>query len=462
MKMLRRTRPDDSATEYPSPQQLAGDPSANRGHDRIWDDKDGAESSEIDALIGCLATTVGCFFAPFMGGSTKSWCLSARTMTLLILVAVGGTMLYRSLDKEDAVDVPSWNTMSMTTGLTFGAKRQLTVGPDKGPVTAVISTHHRTGTVLFQNMGERLCEVFLMDYERVDEPFKLKDPNATRTLLLQRYWNSTQRLVAGMHGFEEDCHEGQNVGMYCNPLDYECWLGACASIDQDPQEQEIPIAHVVRNPVEILISAYLYHQQDPPPEEWLYNPKPDALEILPMELQEKYAEIPYYKVLQQLPPELGILVEFTVENEAIYRMARNYRDMAEKDYALNLHFENFKKDFRGNIQNTLDHLKITEQFGSEEVMDIAMIFDLSNMPEIERTAYQVESHITEGKHNKDDLRKLLYKNETTRLMLNVLAQEMDYNTAFPSLEDSATSKTLPSVTNSTTKDALHTSRRLLW
>ena len=66
------------------------------------------------------------------------------------------------------------------------------------------------------------------------------------------------------------------------------------------QSDIIPVAHIVRNPVEVLISAYLYHQQDPPPEEWLYDAKPDALEILPMDLQEQYATVPYYKVVDSL------------------------------------------------------------------------------------------------------------------------------------------------------------------
>lgn len=70
-----------------------------------------------------------------------------------------------------------------------------------------------------------------------------------------------------------------------------------------------------------------------------------------------------------------------------------------------------------------------------------MIFDLDSMPEIERNAYQVDNHITEGKHNKDDLRKILYNNATTREMLDTLAKTMEYDSAFPeqiSLWDSFT------------------------
>lgn len=358
------------------------------------------------------------------------------TLCVLIVVLLVGMGLYTYPQQEGD---SWWNPMrSSIPPIEQVPSQDPAVGvglaAEKKPVSAVISTHHRTGTVLFQNMGERLCEVFLMDYERVDEPFKLQDPNATRTLLYQRYWNATERLVVTMHGFTEDCPQGQDVGMYCKPLDYECWLSACEVIQQDPESDVIPVAHVVRNPVEVLISAYLYHQQDPPPEEWLYNAKPDALEILPLSLQEEYATVPYYKVLQQLPPELGILCEFTVEMEEIYRMTRNYRDMALLDSAKNLHFESFKTEFEQTVKTALDHLEITKKKGPEKVMQIAMIFDLSNMPEIERRAYQVENHITEGKHNKQDLRKILYSNTTTRAMLNELAMQMDYATAFPSLE----------------------------
>lgn len=135
---------------------------------------------------------------------------------------------------------------SMSAVAHFGTSRHLALGPEKKPVIAVISTHHRTGTVLFQSMGERLCETFLIDYERVDEPFKLSDPNATRTLLYQRYWNTTGRIAVGMHGFEEHCELGQDVGMYCDPLDYECWLSACISIDQKSEVIHLKIEWCMR------------------------------------------------------------------------------------------------------------------------------------------------------------------------------------------------------------------------
>ena len=117
------------------------------------------------------------------------------------------------------------------------------------------------------------------------------------------------------------------------------------------------MVHVVRNPVEVLISAYLYHQKEEPvPEEWLREPKPDALELLPAKVQSEMHSVPYYQVpsppaavtakvvmewiqvLHQLPPELGLKAEFAVEMEDLYRMGRNYRDMAFHDAGINIKY----------------------------------------------------------------------------------------------------------------------------
>lgn len=52
-------------------------------------------------------------------------------------------------------------------------------------------------------------------------------------------------------------------------------------------------------------------------------------------------------------------------------MARNYRDMGGKKYALNLHFEDFKKDFKSSVQKTLKHLDIIDKYGTKKVMEVS-------------------------------------------------------------------------------------------
>lgn len=73
-------------------------------------------------------------------------------------------------------------------------------------------------------------------------------------------------MLSGHKGFEESgarcrdpcpCHNGVT-----NCLD----LGVCYSAEPLPH---LLWVHVIRNPVNIVISAYNYHRIDPPIEEWL-------------------------------------------------------------------------------------------------------------------------------------------------------------------------------------------------
>lgn len=102
MKMLRRVRPDDSATEYPSPQQIAGSGSSGQEQPNAdWGEiKENMEPSEIDAVIGCLAS----FFVCFTGknGSSKASFLNWKTLTLLVVVCIG-MVTYHSYVHKDAM-----------------------------------------------------------------------------------------------------------------------------------------------------------------------------------------------------------------------------------------------------------------------------------------------------------------------------------------------------------------------
>lgn len=79
-------------------------------------------------------------------------------------------------------------------------------------------------------------------------------------------------------------------------LEYGLLLGTYKTLFLVMQDFDLPVVHSIRDPVQILISAYLYHQQDPPNEPWLADPKPDAMNGLPKEFRKKYGKVPYYKV----------------------------------------------------------------------------------------------------------------------------------------------------------------------
>eukprot|EP00210_Caulerpa_lentillifera_P002487 g2384.t1 len=384
------------------------------------DEKD--HKAEIDMIVSCL-TTVGNRVVSSGRSSSGNRSFRECRGVLISLICV---FLFVSLFAGLPLSPNGIHSASKVVDhlLTGSSRVEL-------PVLAAICTHHRTGTVLFQALGEKLCEEFLVDYERVDVPFRLDAPSSTETLLYHHYFNTSEKLVVGMHGFEEQCLSKEGPEVSCGIFDWNCWLSSC-NVTNQSTGNVIPVAHLVRNPVEMLISAYLYHQQDPPPEKWLAEPKPSALEILPEDVQRKFKTVPYFQALQQLPPELGLLMEYRVEAEELFRMTRNYRDLASLNYAINIKFEDVKANYTSTVEKILDHLGITKKFGKRGVMEIASKLDINNMSKKLWNAYQVGMHVTEGKHNKSTLRQVLYKNKDMRSVMEAIGAVLEYQDVFNS------------------------------
>lgn len=107
MKMLRRSRPDDSATEYPSPHLIAGTNNSMMGgvNDEWGERKESQDSSEMDALIGCLASMLYCCIAPQQGPC--SW-FGSRMIWVLVLIVLGGFGVYSFMDRGEAASSRTW------------------------------------------------------------------------------------------------------------------------------------------------------------------------------------------------------------------------------------------------------------------------------------------------------------------------------------------------------------------
>ncbi|GMH38696.1 hypothetical protein BSKO_06580 [Bryopsis sp. KO-2023] len=298
---------------------------------------------------------------------------------------------------------------------------------DKKPILGVITTHHRTGTVLFQSMMEKISEQFLIDYEKVEVPFSLRNPNTTEAADWSTYNSSQERLVVGMHGFKEDCIS-YNVDKLCGLFHYECWMDACNLQEPKKGSEVFPAIHVIRHPTNIVISAYLYHRQDPPPEDWLVDPKPDALVIMPKEIQKKYKNTPYYQVLRELPTKLGLMVEFFVNIGEIYKSARNVRALEEKPWAFGIQFEEIQEDFEGSMVEVMAHLGLSQRVNETDLIKIAKRFDLHHMNEKDKKRYNVAKHVTAGKEDREKLLKDFDKSDLGKL-LGRIAKNMGYQNA---------------------------------
>jgi len=192
------------------------------------------ESSEIDLLVSCLTAVGNCLLngeRSFIGDRSFHKCRGMLVLLICICVVftffTGAHLAPRG--------IRSLYSASNTVTQFFTPNRA------ELPVLAAVCTHHRSGTVLFQAIGEKLCEEFLIDYERVEQPFRLDAPALTETLLYQHYFNTSEKLVVGMHGFGESCPNGEVLGDYCTFFDWRCWLSSCNITIQPPVSFQDPV-----------------------------------------------------------------------------------------------------------------------------------------------------------------------------------------------------------------------------
>eukprot|EP01024_Parvocaulis_polyphysoides_P014048 TRINITY_DN1562_c1_g3_i6.p2 TRINITY_DN1562_c1_g3~~TRINITY_DN1562_c1_g3_i6.p2 ORF type:complete len:214 (+),score=21.37 TRINITY_DN1562_c1_g3_i6:193-834(+) len=198
-----------------------------------------------------------------------------------------------------------------------------------------------------------------------------------------------------------------------------------------PDNVDIRVAHFVRNPVEVLISSYLYHRQEIPAEEWLYLPKP---EIIPADIRQTFNSTPYFQFLQQADSIHGLKAEFLRIVNELYQMARNWRDIEKLDGGLNVKFEDLRKDYMKFNEDVFFHLGlIRPDIMWKHYIRMWKNFDVGARNTKVMKQQDVKAHITEGRYDKQSLRQALYNNTETRELLTKLAQSMGYDQPFKKL-----------------------------
>ena len=112
-------------------------------------------------------------------------------------------------------------------GPTYTAISRFRSSISKKPPIAALSTHHRTGTLLFQYIMGEVSRNLGMDFDRLEDQIDLSCPDASTTAMYMTYENTSNRLMVGMHGYKEICPRGPQPGAYCGDFDVECWMQAC-------------------------------------------------------------------------------------------------------------------------------------------------------------------------------------------------------------------------------------------
>ncbi|GMH45590.1 hypothetical protein BSKO_13547 [Bryopsis sp. KO-2023] len=296
------------------------------------------------------------------------------------------------------------------------------------PLMGLVTTHHKTGTALFSTLLSTLCSLSGVDFQKVAGVIPLGNSTFDRVVEYSAAKNSDGRIAISMHGFKESCFAEHE----CDRFDAECRLSSCKLLDNGDEVQSYGIVHVVRNPLEMLISAYLYHREMGSAlikkgfELWLLK---DKSHLLPEHMRERFKGVPYFKVLQELSVTEGIRAEFLVNGGQIFRAARNYRDLKNRGGAINIRFEDLQNKYQKTMKRVFEKIDISKNVPMEALLEVASNYDVQSMPR-EVLSEKVGIHMTEGKFDKTVLRKVLYDDHELRNAMNSLAKEMGYDSPF--------------------------------
>ena len=279
--------------------------------------------------------------------------------------------------------------------------------------------HHKTGTYQMDCIQKTLAKKGKFHRSSVNWPCTL-DIKLTETAIETCLDTVPEAYRPGMfkanHGLEQVCldniHPCQTLVMQQSSV--ACTKNSLKEVAIESSKCTYPIntlsshinfavLHQIRNPIDVVISAYLFHRTLPSSEPWIVRdhwrrPKfkfalelywqgasqedlahygfegidtaiaddapPDATFT---DLIDSYQnstaaneKVNYGDIISRLPLEHGILMEFWHSLPEVWSMARQYQLLEEqqKTVALQIRFEDLKLKFNETILNVLDQLNL--------------------------------------------------------------------------------------------------------
>jgi hypothetical protein len=201
--------------------------------------------------------------------------------------------------------------------------------------------------------------------------------------------------------------------------------------------------NIVRNPIDLVLSAYSFHISRPKSEPWMHRPHPvmwtsaklrwagadDAtLETIGLADAQDQPEISYVDMLTRLPVESGILMEFWHSLPEMLSMARQYRLLKGQPGAFQARFEALRDEYNATLLAGLEHLRFGE--ASQGMLDATVVGGCD--PGVWTAEQRAASdHVTTGKKEgeKEAAQAALMGYKPARDILCQLCDELDYTDA---------------------------------
>lgn len=252
-------------------------------------------------------------------------------------------------------------------------------------VLRVIATHHKTGTALMHDIFSAIAtssfsaengttSALRSKYGAFVDLRDMEDHPETFSSREQRNFFARARRA----GVVLDYHLGKAVPAFAfrrrgRTKARNVGLPFALTADRVDGREKYRMVHVVRDPVEVLISGYLYHRRLPADEQWLFRPAPgDAL-------GRSHAES-----LRAASPTEAMQAELRAADDELRMLVLAYRHVERDPNAMNVKLESFFEDFDGAVASALRFLGFDEA-DVPGCVALARAFDTKRWSEEERS-----------------------------------------------------------------------------
>lgn len=177
------------------------------------------------------------------------------------------------------------------------------------------------------------------------------------------------------------------------------------------------MVHVVRDPVEVLISGFLYHRRRPIDEQWLFRPV--------KELSGKT----YADHLSAVTPEQAMMAEIGMADDELRMLALAYRDVERDPNAINVQLEDFFHRFDETVLRVLRFLR----FDEEDIPAMAEAAKEFDMRRWSKEELQANEHFTQSENRTpyiDAIRQQHFLNKT----MSYMRYAIGYDERFPVID----------------------------
>ncbi|KAL4443432.1 hypothetical protein ABPG75_011169 [Micractinium tetrahymenae] len=313
------------------------------------------------------------------------------------------------------------------------------------PALVLAAAHHKTGTVQLMCLSGVLRRAAGASVTAQIGGVSADDVAAAAAAARQagssRRGSAPPGILLTTMPLAQQCYGQQSRGeaFRCPVEEAPCAADGTPALSLDGCFISLPLAdlgvwHMVRRPLDVVVSALWFHQQEPAPEAWIDaefgsrlgmmkkgGVPAAALEALGIDKQHE--AVPYGRLLRTLPEEKALLLEFWRSIPGLYAMARQLLALQRHPAALQLRYEDAARNFNATLQPVL------EQFFPRHVGPVLEAAQQCDPTTWTSSQTQGSNHVTSGKHPpgaRERLQGLLLAQPEARRHLCLLTEVLGY------------------------------------